>query len=112
MPQPGAGRGGGPASLLPPAPPLPRQQALSDLKVALAEQPSGASFDEFALWAFGVAPNDYNTLRELTTWLIQLAYAEPARRMAERMLALQPGDHVALRTIAVADSIIGDHRKW
>lgn len=99
-------------SLIAMAPPLSRRTTLDDLHVILAEQPPGVIWDDFALRVYGIHPDDTDALRELAGWLASFRYAEQARRMATRLLALQPRDAVGLRAMEVADSILVERQKW
>jgi hypothetical protein len=99
-------------SLIAVAEPLPRAVVFDDLHVILAEQPPHMIYDDVALYAFGIRSDDAGALRELSGWLSRYGYAEPAHRLATRLLALQPGDPIGLRALAISDSILVERRKW
>lgn len=107
-----AGRSATGDSLIAAAPPMERWVSLINLHAILAEQPPVVVYDAAALHAFGIRPDDADALRDLSGWLSRLGYAEPARRLALRLLAIRPRDPSGLRALAVADSTITERRKW
>jgi hypothetical protein len=99
-------------SLIAAAPPMERWVSLINLHGILAEQPPGLILDDAALHAYGIRPDDVAALRDLASWLSRFGYAEPARRLASRLLALAPRDSTGLRALAVADSVLAEQRDW
>ncbi|MGE5178535.1 MAG: hypothetical protein ACM3PF_05505 [Bacteroidota bacterium] len=107
-----AGRDRSADSLVAASAPISRPDALASVHILLAEQPPRAVLDDAALRAYGIRGDDPIALRDIAGWLAQFGYAEPARRFASRLLALEPRDPTGLRAQAVADSILVERRKW
>jgi hypothetical protein len=77
--------------LLKGAAPIPRERAIAEVTSLLTETPGGARWDEPALLAFGFA-TDAEACRILTQNLVWGRQPVAARRFAERLRRLHPGD--------------------
>ncbi len=98
-------------TILASAPALPRGVALADLRAVLAEQPPGRLFDDPALRAFEISPDDSAAARDLMRWFSQMKYVEPAIRFAQRLEKLRPGDTEAVRTTHEMTAILEERRR-
>ena len=74
---------------------LPRGVAIADLRAVLAEQPEGRIFDEHALRAFAISPDDTTAIRDLMLWFAKMKYMKPALRFAARLSRIVPHDQEA-----------------
>ena len=78
--------------LLRSAGPIPRERAITEITSLLMDAPGGSRWDEPALLAFGFAPGDAEVCRVLTQNFVWGRRPAVARRFAERLRRLRPGD--------------------
>src|SRR2546427_4107865 len=90
---------------------LPRGVALEDLGAVLSEQPPGKLYDDVALRAFGVDPNDPGAIRHLMKWFADNRYVETALRFANRMQTLSPGDEQASEVMREMNALLEKRKK-
>ncbi len=92
-------------ALLEGAPPETFRQAIVHVASLLTVPTRGDPLDGYALTAFGLPRDDPAVLRVLLGTLMKYGYYEPSRRIAERLLALQPGQKEAIEALRKVDSI-------
>ncbi len=91
------------AAILRALPAMPRETAFACVTTVLENPPGGGAWDDPALEAFGLPPDDPDVCRVLIQNFTWGERPEPARRFAERLLRLRPGDPdgaAALRYVA------------
>jgi hypothetical protein len=86
-------------------PPTPASWAMDNLPAVLAQQPRRRYFDAAGMRAFGVDTTNIAALRELTRWFVVRGYYDVAGRFGDRILSLAPTNPLALRAIALRDSV-------
>ena len=73
------------------APPIPRERAITEVTSLLMDAPGGSRWDDPALLAFDLAPEDVEVCRALTQNFVWGRRPTVARRFAERLGRLRPG---------------------
>ncbi len=93
------------AAILQGLPPIPRETALACVTTALENPPGAGRWDEPALEAFGLSPGDPDVCRSLIQNFTWGEREEPARRFAERLLRLRPGDPDGIAALRYAEGM-------
>ena len=93
------------ARLLQGLPDLPAGVAFESVGMLLTVPTRGVPLEEFALEAFGFSPQDPVVIRPLLKALMSLGYMDVSKRLAERLIRLDPGDREGLAAIAHIDSL-------
>jgi hypothetical protein len=90
---------------------LPRGVAIADLFAVLAEHPPDRTYDDSAMRAFAIRPNDADATRQLMKSFADNKYTESALRFAQRLQALKPGDPEATDVIRRMTALIEERRR-
>jgi hypothetical protein len=89
-----AGRSTEGYNLIDSLPPLPRQYALENIAVFLAEPLPGLSLDRELFRAFAIDSTDTDAMLWLASWFDKQAYAESGLRMVTRLEGIRANDSV------------------
>jgi hypothetical protein len=86
-------------------PDLPASSSIEFVGELLTVPSRGAHLEENALRAFGLPQDDRKVIRVLLRGLLSLGYYDVSERLAQKLLALEPGDRVATEALAKISSI-------
>ncbi len=86
-------------------PPLKRMGALYAIAAVLSGRLEMTGFDEAAFAAFGVSTRDAEAYRFLMNYFSDQELLRHAKQMAERLLALRPGDWEASAMIEAIQKV-------
>jgi hypothetical protein len=86
-------------------PALPRDHAIQAVAAVLGPELPGLRLEDAAFQAYGVSQTDPEAYRFLMTYFSDHVQIPQARRMAERLLALEPGDEEGTAMLKAIDEI-------
>ncbi len=90
---------------------LPRGIAIADVCAVLAEQPPNRTYDDVALRAFAIAPDDIAAIRQIMNWFAENRYEDAGLRFARRVQELNPGDSEADAVARKMTALIDERRR-